>query len=189
MQLRAIRQQCGLSFREVYAASQDIAKEHRQPAFVISPSRLHAIETKNVIPGIHRLYALARVYGRTLNEILSLYGIPLGWRNGSPRQLHDSIKIKDTAKPRSWSIVLLSGRDGENELNGTFFASRLGVAAHCTSGDPFANVGCFCTILPSSSFLVLSATFQFCYPFQQLFHYGAVWQASRGKHGSGLLGS
>jgi len=26
---------------------------------------------------IHRLYALALIYGRTLKEILSLYGIPL----------------------------------------------------------------------------------------------------------------
>ncbi|PYX05231.1 MAG: hypothetical protein DMG88_22130 [Acidobacteria bacterium] len=75
--LRAIRQQCGLSFRAVYAASQDIAKEHRQPAFLVPPSRLHDIETKDRIPSIHRLYALARIYGRTLNEILSLYGIPL----------------------------------------------------------------------------------------------------------------
>ncbi|HEV2714139.1 MAG TPA: hypothetical protein VGU64_02665, partial [Terriglobales bacterium] len=40
--LRAIRQQCGLSFREVYAASLGIARKHRQPAFVISPSLLNS---------------------------------------------------------------------------------------------------------------------------------------------------
>ena len=76
-ELRAIRQQLGLSFRDVYAASLAIAKQRRQPAFVIAPSRLHDIETKNRIPSIHRLYALALIYGRTLKEILSLYGIPL----------------------------------------------------------------------------------------------------------------
>jgi len=75
--LRAIRQQLGLSLREVHAASLTLAKKRRQPLFVISPSRLHNIERKNKIPSIHRLYALARIYGRTLNEILSLYGIPL----------------------------------------------------------------------------------------------------------------
>ena len=75
--LRAIREQLGWSLREVHAASLAIAKQHRQPASVIVPSRLHDIESKNKIPGIHRLYALALIYGRTLKEILSLYGIPL----------------------------------------------------------------------------------------------------------------
>ncbi len=74
--LRAIRQQLGWSLREVHAASVALAKKHRQPAFVIPPSRLHDIERKNKIPSIHRLYALALSYGRTLNELLSLYGIP-----------------------------------------------------------------------------------------------------------------
>ena len=76
-ELRAIRQQLGWSMREVHAASVALAKKHRQPAFVIPPSRLHDIESKNKIPSIHRLYALALIYGRTLKEILSLYGIPL----------------------------------------------------------------------------------------------------------------
>jgi len=76
-ELRAIREQLGWSLREVHAASLAIAKQHRQPAFVIPPSRLHHIESKNKIPSIHRLYALALIYGRTLKEILSLYGIPL----------------------------------------------------------------------------------------------------------------
>jgi transcriptional regulator with XRE-family HTH domain len=72
----AIRQQFGWSMREVRAATVALAKKHRQPAFVISPSRLHNSESKNKIPTMHRLYALARIYGRSLNELLSLYGIP-----------------------------------------------------------------------------------------------------------------
>jgi transcriptional regulator with XRE-family HTH domain len=76
-ELRAIRQQLGWSMREVHAASVAHAKKRRQPAFVIPPSRLHDIESKNKIPSIHRLYALALIYKRTLNEILSLFGIPL----------------------------------------------------------------------------------------------------------------
>jgi len=76
-ELRAIRQQLGWSLREVHAASAALAKKRREPAFVIPPSRLHDIETKNRTPGIHRLYALALIYGQTLKEILSLYGIPL----------------------------------------------------------------------------------------------------------------
>jgi hypothetical protein len=59
------------------SASVALAKKRRQPAFVIPPSRLHDIESKNKIPSIHRFYALALIYGRTLNKLLSLYGIPL----------------------------------------------------------------------------------------------------------------
>ena len=76
-ELLAIRQQLGWSLREVHRASVALAKKRRQPAFVIPPSRLHDIESKNRIPSIHRLYALALIYGRTLNELLSLYGIQL----------------------------------------------------------------------------------------------------------------
>jgi len=75
--LRAIRQQLGWSMREVHRASLALAKKHRQPAFVIAPSRLHDFERKDKIPSIHRLYALALIYKRTLNELLFLYGIPL----------------------------------------------------------------------------------------------------------------
>jgi len=71
-ELRAIRQQLGLSFRDVYAASLDIAEQCRQPAFEIAPSHLHEIESKNKIPSIHRLHALALIYRRTMNELLSL---------------------------------------------------------------------------------------------------------------------
>src|SRR5438093_7697432 len=73
--LWAIRQQLGWSLREVHAASVALAKKHRQPAFVIAPSVLHRIETRNSTPSIHRLYALALIYRRTMNELLSLYGI------------------------------------------------------------------------------------------------------------------
>ena len=75
--LWAIRQQLGWSMREFHAASVALAKKHRQPAFVIPPSRLHDIERNNKIPSIHRLYALALIYRRTLKEVVSLYGIPL----------------------------------------------------------------------------------------------------------------
>ena len=61
-ELRAIRQQLGLSFRDVYAASLDIAEQCRQPAFEIAPSRLHEIESKNMIPSIHRLYTCCHLW-------------------------------------------------------------------------------------------------------------------------------
>ena len=49
-ELRAIRQQLGWSLREVHATSVALARKHRQPAFVIAPSVLHRIETRNSTP-------------------------------------------------------------------------------------------------------------------------------------------
>jgi len=83
--LRLIRQQLGLSFRDVHAASLGIAEKHRQTAFVISPSRLHRIEDQEGNSRHSPTVRAGRIYGRTLNEILSLYGIPLRRKNGSPR--------------------------------------------------------------------------------------------------------
>ena len=73
--LRAIRQQLGWSMREVHTATVALAKKHRQSAFEIAPSRLHAIEKKKATPSLWRLYTLAVVYGRTVDELLSFYGI------------------------------------------------------------------------------------------------------------------
>jgi transcriptional regulator with XRE-family HTH domain len=74
--LRARRLSLDLTLRDVHTASLSLARELRNPAFVIPPSRLHEIETKKITPSIHRLYTLARVYECRLNELLWLYGIP-----------------------------------------------------------------------------------------------------------------
>jgi len=75
-QLRRIRQQLGLTFRDVNQASLRIARELRLRKFAIPPSRLHDYETKDNIPSIFRVYTLARVYRRTVAEVLSWYRIP-----------------------------------------------------------------------------------------------------------------
>ena len=64
--------------REVHAASVAHAKKRRQPAFVIPPSRLHDIESKNKIPSIHRLYELALIYDRASFLLLSVIALSLG---------------------------------------------------------------------------------------------------------------
>jgi hypothetical protein len=74
--LRARRLSLGLTLRDVHMASLSLARELRKPAFVLPPSRLHDIETKEMTPSIHRLYTLTRVYRCRLNELLSWYGIP-----------------------------------------------------------------------------------------------------------------
>lgn len=73
--LRRIREQMGLTIRDVEAASSRIADKYGNQSFTISLSRLSDIETKGVVPGLHKLYALAVIYRVDMQELLSLYGI------------------------------------------------------------------------------------------------------------------
>lgn len=75
--LRMLREQLGLTIRDVETASARIAERHSNPEFVIPISRLSEIETKGNLPSIYRLYSLAIVYRRDLREILAYYGVDL----------------------------------------------------------------------------------------------------------------
>lgn len=74
--LRALRLVHDLSLRDIHHESVKLAKRLRNDEFLLPPSRLHEIETRNVIPSIHRLYTLARIYGHDVTEFLRWYGIP-----------------------------------------------------------------------------------------------------------------
>jgi hypothetical protein len=60
----------------VHEFSLELARRFGQTAFVIPPSRLHEFEKKNIVPSIHRVCTLARVYNCSLQKILKLYGLP-----------------------------------------------------------------------------------------------------------------
>src|SRR5918912_1272208 len=75
--LRALREQLGLTMRDVEGASAQIALRHGNDEFSIPPSRLSDVETKGVVPSIYRLYSLAVIYRRDVRELLSWYGIDL----------------------------------------------------------------------------------------------------------------
>lgn len=75
--LRALREQLGLTMRDVESASARIAEKHGNDEFAIPPSRLSDVETKGVIPSIYRLYSLAVIYRRDMRELLSWYGVDL----------------------------------------------------------------------------------------------------------------
>ncbi len=75
--LRGLREELGLTIRDVEAASGRIAARHGNEDFAISPSRLSDIETKGILPNVYRLYSLAVIYRRDLREILGWYGIDL----------------------------------------------------------------------------------------------------------------
>ena len=74
--LRSMRERRGLTLRDVHSLSLQLAERFGEPAFVIPPSRLHEFETTQIVPSVHRLCTLARVYKCSLKQILSLYDLP-----------------------------------------------------------------------------------------------------------------
>lgn len=75
--LRIVREQLGLTMRDVEMASATIAAKHGNDDFSIPLSRLSDIETKGIVPSIFRLYSLAVIYRADLRDILSWYGIDM----------------------------------------------------------------------------------------------------------------
>lgn len=75
--LRLLREQLGLTMRDVENASVAIATKHKSDEYAIPPSRLSDIETKGVVPSIYRLYSLAVIYRKDALEILAYYGVDL----------------------------------------------------------------------------------------------------------------
>src|SRR2546423_5123155 len=63
--------------RDVEHSSARIADKYRNEEFSIPPSRLSDIETKGILPSIHRLYTLSVIYRRDLRELLSWYGVDM----------------------------------------------------------------------------------------------------------------
>jgi transcriptional regulator with XRE-family HTH domain len=77
--LRELREQIGLTLRDVEIASTSLAESRGIEEFVINPSRLSDIETKGVIPSIYRLYVLSVIYRADFTELLKLYGVDLSF--------------------------------------------------------------------------------------------------------------
>lgn len=75
--LRALREQLGLTIRDVEVASTRIAERHSNQEYAVTLSRLSDIETKGITPSIYRLYSLAAIYRRDFRELLEWYGINL----------------------------------------------------------------------------------------------------------------
>lgn len=73
--LRRLREQLGLTIREVEAASTRLAEKYGNQNFSVSLSRLSDIETKDIVPSLHKLYALSIIYRKDLHELFALYGI------------------------------------------------------------------------------------------------------------------
>src|SRR5437763_3078346 len=74
-QLKHIREQLGLSMREVEAASLAIAKKLDNQEFHVPISRLSDIESKGVLPNLFRLFSLSAIYGKDHRDLCAYFGV------------------------------------------------------------------------------------------------------------------
>lgn len=75
--LRKIREDLGLTLRDVEQASNRIAAKYNNPEFGLPLSRISDIETKGIVASVFRLYSLAVIYRLDFNELLSWFGIDM----------------------------------------------------------------------------------------------------------------
>src|SRR5258705_4614445 len=102
--LRVLREQLGLTMRDVENASEAIAARHKSDEFAIPPSRLSDIETKGVVPSIYRIYSLSVIYRRDASELLSFFGVDLNRTSedlslANPPKSHVSEALQNTSSP------------------------------------------------------------------------------------------
>jgi len=91
--LRELREQLGLTLRDVELASTSLANTRGIDEFIVNPSRLSDIETKGVVPSIYRLYVLSVLYRTEFADLLKLYGVDLNasvadFNVGNPARTH-----------------------------------------------------------------------------------------------------
>ena len=77
MRLRQLRERLGFTIRDVEAASHKLADRLDKSEYCIPLSRLSDIESKDVVPGIHKLCSLSLIYRRSIEELLSYFQIDL----------------------------------------------------------------------------------------------------------------
>lgn len=76
-QLKRVRDELGLTMRDVENASSNIAAKFGNEEFSIPISRLSDIESKGTLPNMFRVFSLSAIYGLDYEEFFALYGIDL----------------------------------------------------------------------------------------------------------------
>jgi putative transposase len=75
--LRQVRQDLGINVFQIVKESQRLAARYHNRHLVVWSTTLHSIEAGVHLPTVYQLYALSVIYGRSVNDIFSYYGI--GW--------------------------------------------------------------------------------------------------------------
>lgn len=83
--LRAIREKCGLTLREVERRSRLIAHDRSNIEYLFTAGRLSQIENGNSLPSVFKLATLSEVYRVSLPELLRVFGIDARQQNPDGR--------------------------------------------------------------------------------------------------------
>lgn len=73
--LRRMREQQGLTVRDVQARSRAVARKMRNRDYEVGLSALWEIENTGKIPHVYRLTTLATIYGCSTEKLLALYKV------------------------------------------------------------------------------------------------------------------
>jgi transcriptional regulator with XRE-family HTH domain len=123
--LRKIRIQLNLRYRDVQEASKLIAKRRNNAHFIIGLSRLSDIEHRGTVPTIYRLHSLAAIYGVDFFELLQWYGVDLGLLSGDAAALNLAVtRPVYTHAPANAQPVDEPVSDAVPDLTKTTFISR-----------------------------------------------------------------
>ena len=125
--LRAERLRAHLSTRQVERLSQSIAQQKNNQEYSISHAWLTDVENGEFTPSFYKLYSLSLIYGRTLNEVLSYFGLHVrdfGRDQSSLRLPHTQLIGVPTAEPPLTIAAPLELRQNV-QIEGTNLVSRM----------------------------------------------------------------
>jgi transcriptional regulator with XRE-family HTH domain len=99
--LRALREELGLTMGDVETASERLARKYDNQEYLIPISRLSDFETKGGVPSLHQVYSLAIIYRREFGEMLNRYGVDLNQtasdlETSAPPRTHFSRALPNT---------------------------------------------------------------------------------------------
>jgi len=126
MQLKKMREQCGLTLREVEKHSKHLASQKQNPEFVVSRGWLNNVENGTYTPSFFKLYALAAIYDVHPSSMFFLFGCNLG-DFGRDRAMFSASKTRLAPEPKGpEDTIVVPVKSRENLcLDKTNLLSRL----------------------------------------------------------------
>ncbi len=75
-QLKRLRVDCGLTYRDVERLSRVLAAKYRDDRHIVRISVLARTENHAVVPNIFRIHSLCVIYSVKMRTVLSWFGLP-----------------------------------------------------------------------------------------------------------------
>ena len=106
--LKALREQLGLSTRDVQAMSRQIASEKQNEEFFLSHNWVTDIEAGRFRPGMFRMYSISAIYKLKYTEVASYFGLQIAdlRRDSASIQLPRTHLIASFEEPEAEAVSL-----------------------------------------------------------------------------------